>query len=60
MIIKGQKLSEGGLDNITTSERLTDYEALQKVYMKGVMPMLNIITFGDYDFLNYLSIRFTQ
>ena len=60
LIIKGQRLGEGDLDNITTSEKLTDYEAMQKVYMKNMMPMLNIATTGDYNFLNYLSIRFAQ
>ena len=56
--IKGQKMMKGSLDNITSSEELTDFEALQKVFMTNTKPMFNVISAHDMDFLQYLQIGF--
>ena len=60
VIIKGQKMMNGQLDNITSSEQLTDYEALQKVFITNTMPIFNVISPFEIDFMQYVSIGFLQ
>ena len=41
--IKIQKMSAGSLDNITEMEELTDFKALQKVHLQGMMPYVTYV-----------------
>ena len=56
-------MASGSLDNITVAEQRTNFEKLQKVYLDGVMPLVNILTFPNVrseDVRKYLDVSLTQ
>ena len=49
----------GSLDNITQMEQLTDFDALQKVQLVGLMPYISILAYGE-DPSPYVDITLNQ
>ena len=46
---------EGNLDIITTTEAMTDYGAVGKIAMKGVMPYLLLLS-PDENVFDYINV----
>ena len=52
------------LDNITQTEQMTDFDALGKVHLDGIMPYVNVLHLPNYegmqDVVTYLDIFLIQ
>ena len=42
LVIKAQKMAEGSLDGVASYEESTDYEKEGQVYMRGMMPFVEV------------------